>query len=63
MGFTSGKIHPDMDPSVLVNVPWWKEPILVQEQNLINHIKYLERLYNELSFYSTSLTPIIAELD
>lgn len=35
MGFIPGKIHPEMNPDYLVNTPFWKEPLMVQQENII----------------------------
>ena len=58
-----GERHPDMDPKYLVNVPWWPEPMKVQQENLYALLCYLKRLYNNLPFYEQDLTVEIAELD
>ena len=50
--FSPGHLHPDMDPRFLVNVPWWKEPILVQRENAVVYLRLLERLYNNLPVYT-----------
>jgi hypothetical protein len=62
-GTGSGEIHPEMNPYYLVNVPWWPEPVLAQQENLMALLCYLERFYNGLSFYEQDLDVEIAELD
>jgi hypothetical protein len=34
IGYGLGKIQPDMKPEYLTNDLWWKEPLLVQQENL-----------------------------
>jgi hypothetical protein len=62
-GTMPGETHPEMDPRYLVNVPWWPEPMLVQQENLSALLCYLERLYNNLPFYEQNLDIEIADLD
>ncbi|CAB5190519.1 unnamed protein product [Rhizophagus irregularis] len=63
IGFTLGKIRPDMNPKFLINNQWWKEPQAVQLENNINYLKYIERLINDLPVHKVSLEPFIANLD
>ncbi|POG60213.1 hypothetical protein GLOIN_2v1487225 [Rhizophagus irregularis DAOM 181602=DAOM 197198] len=63
IGFTLGKIRPDMNPKFLINNQWWKEPQAVQLENNINYLKYIERLMNDLPVHKVSLEPFIANLD
>ena len=64
IGFTLGKIRPEMNPQYLVNAPWWKEPLAVQQENTHSH-------YYELPYFNHTLylsipipfDPLIAELD
>ena len=62
-GIGPGELHPEMNPEYLVNVPWWPEPMKVQQENLYALLCYLECLYNNLPFYEQDLTVEIAELD
>ena len=62
-GTMPGETHPEMDPRYLVNIPWWPEPMIVQQENLYALLCYLERLYNNLPFYEQDLEIEIAELD
>ncbi|CAG8759708.1 hypothetical protein GLOIN_2v1482001 [Rhizophagus irregularis DAOM 181602=DAOM 197198] len=57
IGFTLGKIRPDMNPKFLINNQWWKEPQAVQLENNINYLKYIERLMNDLPVHKISLLP------
>jgi hypothetical protein len=63
IGFTLGKIRPDMNPEYLINNQWWKEPQAVQLENNVNYLKYIERLMNDLPVHKISLEPFIAKLD
>ena len=63
IGFTLGKIRPDMNPEYLINNQWWKEPQTVQLENNVNYLKYIERLMNGLPVHKISLEPFIAKLD
>ena len=49
----------------VINVPWWTEPILVQQENLRAYIRFFERTLNNLPFYAQDITsePKIVELD
>ena len=35
------ELHPEMDPEYLINVPWWPEPVKVQQKNHVSTIIYL----------------------
>lgn len=59
IGFTPGKIHPGMDPTYLINHPWWIEPLEVQIENHILYIQKLQQLLNDLTLSEA----LIAELD
>jgi hypothetical protein len=63
IGFTLGKIRPDMRPEFLINTPWWNEPELVQQENNIHYLRNFQRLYNGLPIFPVSLEPFVAELD
>ena len=62
VGFTYGKIRPDMNPRYLISVPWWKEPLAVQQENTHSH-------YQEIPYYQFTLVlslpyePYIADLN
>ena len=62
IGFTLRKIRPGMDPHYLISVPWWKEPLAVQQQNIHSY-------YQEIPYYQFTLVlsllyePYIADLD
>jgi len=64
-GFEVGNVHPGMNPMFVINVPWWTEPILVQQENLRAYIRFFERTLNNLPFYTQDITsePKIVELD
>ena len=70
-GLGLGKIHPEMNPEFLINLPWWVEPLLVQQQNNYVYLDFLQRLLLGFPFYpydTTQLTEtlensLIAELD
>jgi hypothetical protein len=63
IGFSQGKIRPDMNPAYLINHPWWNEPPVVQNENHFYYLKWLERLVNNLPIFHVSLEPTVAELD
>jgi hypothetical protein len=63
MGFTLGKIRPDMKPEFLINNTWWNEPQVVQQENHIHYMQCFNRLYNDLPIFPISLEPTVAELD
>jgi len=64
-GFGCGDIHPEMNPRFLVNIPWWKEPLAVQNHNNYIYLRYLQSLLSGLSFYyqDVDTSEIIGELD
>jgi hypothetical protein len=63
IGFSRGKIRPDMNPEYLINTPWWKEPKQVEQENSVRYLRNFQRLYNNLPIQPVSLEPFIAELD
>ena len=58
IGYGPGLVQLDMDPSFLINSPWWKEPLVVQVENNIFYLQYLQNILN--NSYNDEL---IAELD
>ena len=50
-----------MDPTFLINNPWWTEPLPVQQHNCYIYTKFLQRMLLGLPFYTPE--PSIAELD
>ena len=63
IGFTLGKIRPDMKPEFLVNQPWWEEPEGVKQTNLVHYLKCFLRLSYGLPPYTISTEPFVASLD
>jgi len=62
VGFTFGKVRPGMDPRYLISVPWWKEPLAVQKENI--HSRYQEIPYYQFTLVlSLPYEPYIADLD
>ena len=55
--FLSEERHFVMDPTYLVNVPWWREPLAVQYENNRIYLLVLQKLIDEAS------EPFVAELD
>ena len=44
IGYGLGKIQPDMDPSFLINNPWWKEPFAVMIENNLIYLQFIQNL-------------------
>ena len=66
VGFTPGKIYPEMNPLYLINEPWWKEPQEVQKQDALRFFRNFLCLYKYLNHSTDSLlTPatLAADLD
>jgi len=62
VGFTQGKRRPEMNPRYLISVPWWREPLAVQQEN--THTNYQEiPYYNFTLILSLPYEPYIADLD
>lgn len=51
VGFSPGKIRPEMDPKYLVTEPWWTEPLVVQQENMLHYLQCLEYLRKGLSIF------------
>jgi len=58
IGYGSGLIQPDMNPSFLIDSPWWRESFAVQVENNIFYLQYLQDIIDN-SFNDE----LIAELD
>ena len=63
-GLEEGQVHPEMNSKALVNHPWWREPLQVQQFNNFIHLYFLQRMLNGLPFYEEPNTELtIAKLD
>ena len=58
IGYEHGKVQPDMDPTFLINDPWWEEPLEVIIENNIVYLQYFQNLIN-----NSLNEELIAELD
>ena len=58
IGYGPELIQPDMNPSFLIDSPWWNEPLAVQIENNIFYLQHLQNIVN----YSFN-DELIAELD
>ena len=58
---TRGEPRFVMNPTFLVNNPWWTEPLLVRLHNNYIYLRFLQRMLLGLPFYTSE--PTIAELD
>ena len=56
-----GEPHFVMDPTFLINTPWWTEPLLVRLKNNYVYLRFLQRMLLGFPFYTPE--PTIAELD
>jgi predicted aspartyl protease len=66
VGFSPGKIKPEMDPKYLVTEPWWTEPLVVQQKNMLHYLQCLKQLCDGLSIVAppaSSLELATPELD
>ena len=65
VGVKSGQKHPDMNPNFLVNIPWWNEPLIVQQENNYIYLKQFQYLLTTLPLDFEIPLPkvVITELD
>jgi hypothetical protein len=64
MGYSAGRIRPEMIPEYLVNVPWWTEPLAVQYENNYFYLLRLQRLLEDTPLYYQNIDEdLIAPLD
>jgi hypothetical protein len=63
IGYEVGKVRPEMDPTYIVNMPWWNEPVAVQIITI--SLRFILRTILGLPFYAFNLSESveIADLD